>query len=314
MQAIHKITTSFTKLSTRFKADLKRNKYIYIMFLPVIAYYLIFCYLPMYGVTIAFKKYVPNKGILGSDWIGFKHFIDFFESRYFLRILRNTLILSIYSIIFSFPIPIIFALLLNELQSTNFKKVIQTATYLPHFISLVVICGMIVDFTSSTGLFNQIASLFGKDPILFLMDPKYYRTIYIGSGIWQNFGWGSIIYIAAIAGVDQELYEASYIDGAGRLRQTFFVTIPGILPTIVIMLILRIGNIMSIGYEKTLLLYNSLTMDVADIISTFVYRKGLLEANYSYSAAVGLFNNIINFIMLVSVNKISRNLTETSLW
>jgi len=284
------------------------------MLLPVVAYYLIFCYQPMYGVTIAFKKYVPNKGIWDSDWIGFKHFIDFFRSRYFLRILKNTMILSVYSIIFSFPIPIVFALLLNELQSIKFKKMIQTVTYLPHFISLVIICGMILDFTSATGLFNQIASLFGKDPILFLMSPKYYRTIYIGSGIWQNFGWGSIIYIAAIAGVDQELYEASYIDGAGRLRQTLSVTIPGILPTIITMLILRMGRIMGIGYEKTLLLYNSLTMDVADIISTFVYRKGLLEANYSYSAAVGLFNNIINCIMLISVNKVSRNLTETSLW
>ena len=314
MQANSKITISGAKFMEKLKVDLKRNKYIYLMLLPVIAYYIIFCYQPMYGVTIAFKNYVPNKGILGSDWVGFKYFINFFESRYFLRILKNTLVLSVYSIIFSFPIPIIFALLLNELRNTKFKKTIQTITYLPHFISLVIVCGMVLDFTSSAGLFNKVALLLGKDATLFLMDPKYYRTIYIGSGIWQNFGWGSIIYIAAIAGVDQELYEASYIDGAGRLRQTFSVTIPGILPTIIIMLILRMGSIMSVGYEKTLLLYNSLTMDVADIISTFVYRKGLLEANYSYSAAVGLFNNVINCSMLVIVNKISRTLTENSLW
>ncbi|HHY22695.1 MAG TPA: sugar ABC transporter permease [Clostridiaceae bacterium] len=314
MQANFKFTNTGAKFKEKLKVDLRRNKYIYLMLLPVVAYYIIFCYQPMYGVTIAFKNYVPNKGILGSEWVGFKHFINFFESRYFLRILKNTLVLSVYSIIFSFPIPIIFALLLNELRSTKVKKTIQTITYLPHFISLVIVCGMLIDFTSSTGLFNRVSSLLGKDATLFMMEPKYYRTIYIGSGIWQNFGWGSIIYIAAIAGVDQELYEASYIDGAGRLRQVFSVTIPGILPTIIIMLILRVGSIMSIGYEKTLLLYNSLTMDVADIISTFVYRKGLLEANYSYSAAVGLFNNVINCSMLVIVNKISRTLTENSLW
>lgn len=301
-------------ITDKISADLKRNRIIYLMLLPVVAYYLIFHYQPMYGVIIAFKNFIPNKGITGSEWIGFKHFIDFFESRYFLRILRNTLILGIYSVGFSFPIPIIFALLLNELTNLKFKKTIQTITYLPHFISLVVVCGMIVDFSSSTGLFNSILELFGKEPVLFLMTPKYYRSIYIISGIWQSFGWGSIIYIAAIAGVDQELYEASFIDGAGRLRQTISVTIPGILPTIVIMLILRMGSFMNIGYEKTLLLYNSITMDVADIISTFVYRKGLLEANYSYSAAVGLFNNIINCTLLVSVNKISRKLTENSLW
>lgn len=302
------------KVTAMLKADWTRNKIIYLMLAPVVIYYLIFHYQPMYGVIIAFKNYLPNKGIIGSSWIGFKHFTDFFKSRYFLRILRNTLILGVYSVGFSFPIPIIFALLLNELTSIRFKKTIQTITYLPHFISLVVVCGMIVDFSSSTGLFNNILAYFGKPPQLFLMMPKYYRSIYIASGIWQNFGWGSIIYIAAIAGVDQELYEASYIDGAGRIRQTISVTIPGILPTIVIMLILRMGSFMSIGYEKTLLLYNSVTMDVADIISTFVYRKGLLEANYSYSAAVGLFNNIINCTLLISVNKISRKLTENSLW
>lgn len=284
------------------------------MLLPVIAYYIIFHYAPMYGATIAFKKYIPKQGIIGSPWIGFKHFQTFFSSPYCWRLIRNTVLISLYGIIFAFPAAIILALLLNEIRNSRFKKAVQTVTYLPHFISLVVICGILRDFLSLNGIVNDLVELLGLERTIFLADPKWFRTIYIGSGIWQGVGWNSIIYIAALSNIDQELYEAAVIDGAGRWKQTWHVTLPGILPTIIIMLILRIGGIMTVGHEKIILLYNPAIYETADVISAYVYRKGLLESNFSFSAAVGLFNSLINFALIIFANWFSRSVSETSLW
>lgn len=284
------------------------------MLIPVVLYYIIFHYIPMYGVVIAFKNFNARKGILGSDWVGLKHFEAFIGNYYFPTLIRNTIFISLYGIIFGFPAPIIFALLLNEIENIKFKKLTQTITYMPHFLSLVVVCGMIVDFCSLGGVFNIIRELLGMEQVMFLMDPKYYRTIHVASGIWQNLGWNSIIYIAALAGIDPELYAAARIDGAGRWKQTIHVTLPSIMPTIVILLILRMGSIMSVGHEKIILLYNPITYETADVISTYVYRKGLLDSNYSYSSAVGLFNSVINYSLLLIVNAISKRVTEHGLW
>ncbi|WP_081756973.1 ABC transporter permease [Gorillibacterium massiliense] len=285
------------------------------MLLPVVIYYLVFLFFPMYGLQIAFKDFSPAKGIMGSDWVGFKHFVSFYHSYYFVRLIRNTLMLSLYTLIFGFPAPIILALLLNEIRNRVFKNVVQSITYLPHFISVVVVSGMLVDFLSSDGLINQLTGLFGIHSITFLIEPGWFRTVYVSSDIWQGIGWGSIIYLAAITGIDPSLYEAARTDGAGRFKQMLHITIPGIMPTVIIMLILRFGSLMAGGsLEKILLLYNSTTYETSDVISTFVYRRGLLQNDYGFSAAIGLFNNIINFILLVSANKISRKVNDTSLW
>lgn len=294
--------------------DFKKNKLIYLMALPVLAYYIIFHYGPMYGVIIAFKNFSPGRGILGSSWVGFQWFKDFFSSYYFGRLLRNTVLINVLNLIFSFPAPIILALLLNELRHERFKKTVQTVSYLPHFISLVVICGMIHDFTARDGIINDIVEWFGGERKTMLLEPGLFRPIYIISGIWQNVGWDSIIYLAALSSIDQELYEAAVIDGANRWKQTLHITLPGILPTIVILLIMRIGAMMNVGHEKIILLYNSNIYETADVISTFVYRKGLSQANYSYSAAVGLFNSIVNFVLIILANWFSRKATEISLW
>ncbi|WP_284240208.1 ABC transporter permease [Paenibacillus glycanilyticus] len=284
------------------------------MILPVIAYYIIFHYIPMYGALIAFKDYSPMKGILGSDWVGLKHFHDFFSSYYFTRILKNTLVISLYSLIFEFPAPIILALLINEVRSKTFKRVAQTITYMPYFISLVVICGIITDFTNADGIINRLFMLFGYDGQAMLQKPELFRPIYILSEIWQRIGWESIIYIAALMSIDQEQYEAARIDGATRLKQIFYITLPGILPTITIMFILRMGNMLNVGFEKIILLYNPVTYNTADVISSFVYRKGLLEFGWSYSSAVGLFNSVVNLALLVTANYISRKVNKSSLW
>jgi putative aldouronate transport system permease protein len=304
----------FVRIKKRLKADFTRNKYVYLMAIPVLLFYFIFSYGPMYGLIIAFKKYNPHDGFLGSPWVGFKWFADFFNSFYFSRIIKNTFLISIYDILWSFPAPIILALMLNEIRKKFFKKVVQTVTYLPYFMSLVVVCGILVDFMGTKGVINNVLSIFGFEPRNLLGDAGLFRTIYIGSGIWQSIGWGSIIYLAALSGIDPALYEASTIDGAGRWKQMWHITIPGIMPTIIILLILRFGSIMGVGYEKIILLYNPMTYSTADVISTFVYRKGILEASYSFSTAIGLFNSVINFIFLIAANKISSKLTDTSLW
>lgn len=298
----------------RLIRDARMNKYVYLMLLPVVAYYAIFHYGPMYGVQIAFKDYIPYLGITGSEWVGFKHFEDFFNSYYFWRILRNTVIISALELLFAFPAPIILALLLNEIRNNKFKRTVQTITYLPHFISIVVVVGILVDFLARDGLINNVLGIFGVEAVAYLREPEWFRTIFIGSGIWQSVGWGSIIYLAAMSNIDPTLYEASKVDGANRWKQTFHITIPGITPTIIILLILQIGSLMSVGTEKILLMYNSNTYETADVIGTYVYRKGLLESNFSFSSAIGLFNSIINFALLVFANYMSKKTTETKLW
>jgi len=295
--------------------DMHMNRYIYIMLLPVVIYYLIFNYAPIFGLQIAFKDYRPTMGIWASRWIGLRQFKEFFASYYCWRLIRNTLLINFYDIIFGFPAPIIFALLINEIRGNLFKRTVQTVTYMPHFVSTVVICGMIVDFFSLNGWINNLVTFFtGHAPVQFLQSPECFRALYVGSGIWQELGWGSIIYLAALTSIDFELYEASKMDGAGRWYQLVHITIPGIVPTIIIMLILRVGRMMNIGAEKVLLLYNPSTYETADVINTFVYRKGLLEANYGYSTAVGLFNALINFALVIAMNQISKKVTENSLW
>lgn len=298
----------------KIERSIIKGKYLYLMSLPVILYFFIFAYLPMYGVIIAFQQYSPMKGILGSTFIGLKNFTDFFKSYYFWRLLTNTVLISLYDLLFSFPAPIILALLLNEVRSRKFKRVVQTITYMPYFISLVVVAGIIIDFCLPNGFISDILVNFGVQRTNLLGKPEYFRTIFISSNVWQSIGFSSIIYLASITAIDQQLYEAAEIDGAGRLRQTWYITLPSISMTIMILLILRIGNLLNVGYEKIILLYSPITYSVADVISSFVYRKGLLESNYGYSAAIGLFNSIINFILLVIANKLSKIFTKSSLW
>lgn len=284
------------------------------MVLPVLIFFILFHYKPMYGAIIAFKDYTPALGITESPWVGLENFSRFFSSVYFGRLIRNTILLSVYSLIFGFPAPIILALLLNEVRSKKFKGLTQTVTYLPHFISMIVVTGMLVDFSMTSGLFNDIIELFGGERSPLLQNPDLYRTIYVASGIWQEAGWGSIIYLSALSGVDSQLYEAAQIDGAGKWKQLLNVTLPGIMPTIVIMFILKMGTLMNMGYEKTILLYNPATYETADIISSYIYRIGLLDQDWSYSTAIGLFNSVINFALLLITNKLARKCGETSLW
>jgi len=284
------------------------------MLIPVLAYYILFSYIPIYGVQVAFKNFAPGLGVKDSPWVGFAHFETFFKGPYFTRTVGNTLIISLYSILFGFPAPILLALLLNEAGCSAFKRTIQTVSYLPHFISTVVICGIIREFTASNGLIGSLITFFGGTAKSLLIDPSMFRPIYIISDVWQGIGWGSIIYLASISGIDPTLYDAAVVDGAGRFRRMAHITIPGILPTIIILFILRLGGLMSVGWEKIILLYNENTYSTADVISSFVYRKGLLEQNYSYSAAVGLFNSVINFALVMTANAVSRKMSDISLW
>lgn len=301
-------------LSNRIVKDWRKFRAIYFLAIFGIAYYAIFCYLPMSGILIAFEDFKPFKGVFGSTWVGLKFFKDFFSSHYFWRILRNTIIINIYDVIFGFPAPIIFALLLNEVTNKTFKRSVQTISYLPYFISLVVVCGILVDFLSLNGLINQIVVGLGGQKTNFLLYPEYFRTIYVGSGIWQFLGYGAIIYLAALSGVDVQLYDAAAIDGCNRFQRVLHVTLPGILPTIVIMFILRTGSMMNVGFEKIILLYNASTYETSDVISSFIYRYGLLGGNFSYSTAVGLFNSVVNFGLLYLTNLFSRKVGSISLW
>lgn len=298
----------------RVKKDWMRNRSLYLMIIPVLIFFILFHYKPMYGAIIAFKDYTPALGIAESPWVGWDNFTRFFSSVYFGRLIRNTILLSFYSLLFGFPAPIILALLLNEVKNKKFKGLTQTVTYLPHFISMIVVTGMLVDFSMTSGLFNDIIELFGGERSPLLQNPDLYRTIYVASGIWQEIGWGSIIYLSALSGVDSQLYEAAQIDGAGKWKQLIHVTLPGIAPTIIIMFILKMGTLMNMGYEKTILLYNPATYETADIISSYIYRIGLLEQDWSYSTAIGLFNSVINLRLLLITNKIARKCGETSLW
>ncbi|BCJ93017.1 sugar ABC transporter permease [Anaerocolumna cellulosilytica] len=294
---------------------IKRNKELYLIILPVIIYYLLFHYKPMYGIIIAFQDFSPRRGVSGSPFVGFDNFMTFFNSIYFGRVLRNTLTISLSTLLFGFPAPIILALLINELRGKVFSRTVQTITYMPHFISMVVMCAMIREFVKSDGFITEIlVNLFsysGKD---LLSKANAFTPIYVISNIWQGVGWGSIVYLAALTGIDTQLYEAAKVDGAGRWKQTLHITIPCLMPTIIIMFIMRMGQVMSVGYEKIILLYNEGIFEKADVISTYVYRMGLLQRQYSFSTAVGLFNSIINFALVILANRISKKLNETSLW
>lgn len=299
------------------KSLLKRileHKHIYILLLPTLIYYLVFKYAPMFGNIIAFQDFKISRGILGSEFVGFENFIDFFTNYKFGQLLRNTLSINLWSLLIGFPAPIIFALLLNEVRCLRYKKAVQTITYMPHFISTVVICSLLLTFLSSEGMINGVLAMFGMEPISFMTEPKYFHGIYVASGIWQGLGWSSIIYISAIASVDAELYEAATIDGAGRFKQAIYVTLPGISQTIIILLIMNIGTMLSLGYEKIILLYNPSIYETADVISSYVYRRGLIEGDYGFSAAVGMFNSVINFTLLMISNAISRKVSGSGLW
>lgn len=298
----------------RLKTDIRKNYRYYLLLLPVLAYYLIFYYKPMYGAIIAFKDYRPALGVWDSPWVGFQHFKTLFQSPDFPVIVKNTLIMSISSIVFVFPSSIILALLFNEIRQKQFKSVVQSVAYLPHFISLVVVCGMIKTFVARGGIIQQLVETFGGPSSGLLNSPEYFVPIYIISEIWQSIGWGSIIYVAALSGIDQSLYEAAKIDGASRWKQVIHVTIPSIMPTIIIMFILKMGSVFNVGYEKIILLYNENILETSDVINSYVYRVGLTRQSWSYTSAVGIFNSIINFIIIIVVNKMSAKYSETSLW
>jgi putative aldouronate transport system permease protein len=295
--------------------DVVRDWELYLFLVPAILYFVVMKYAPMYGVQIAFKDFNGSFGILGSPWVGIKHFKAFFKSYFFWPLVWNTVSLSLYSLVAGFPIPIVLALMLNEVGSTRYKRLVQTVTYAPHFISIVVMVGMIIMFLApSTGIVNHLIAALGGERLNFMADPKLFRHIYVWSGIWQNMGWSSIIYLAALASIDPELHEAAVIDGASRWRRILSINVPGILPTVVILFILSTGSVMSVGFEKVFLMQNQMIMETADVISTYVYRRGLINAEYSFSAAVGLFNSVINFTLLVGVNTLARRLGETSIW
>lgn len=301
-------------LLTTLKKDWSRHKWKYIIIIPVLVYLFFFHYKPMYGIVIAFKNYRPSLDIAGSKWVGMRNFIRFFNDPYCFRVIKNTFSISLLTLVFSFPAAIALALLLNEIKVNWFKRIIQTITYMPHFIALVVVCGLINSFCQSNGIFNDIIVFFGGDRSNLLADPNNFYLIYILSGIWQSTGWNSIIYLAALAGIDQEQYEAAKIDGAGRLAQLWYITLPGLVPTISMLLVLNLGKVLSVGYEKILLLYQPLTYEVADVISTYVYRVGMLDGNYSYSTAIELFNSVINIIFLLVSNKISKKMGQSGLF
>jgi putative aldouronate transport system permease protein len=308
-----------THLLAVLGSDLRRNRTLYLMLAPVVAFYVVFCYLPMYGAFMAFQDYDLAKGVLGSPIAGdggMAHFLKFFRSPYFSRVTFNTVWLNTLSLVFGFPAPIIFALLVNEVRCRAFKRTVQTISYLPFFISMVVVAGIIFDFTRQDGVVTWLAHRWFGLPanVNLLARTAFYRPIYVISDIWQGLGFNSIIYISAISGINPELYEAAYMDGAGRWRRLLAVTLPGLAPTIIIMLILQIGNLMGTNLEKVLLLYSPPVYDVADVISSYVYRQGIVMAQFSYSAAVGLLNSAINFVILIGANAASRRLSETSLF
>jgi putative aldouronate transport system permease protein len=313
------------KRSGRFNAILKsvnRNKFLFLLLLPGLAFYLVFNYIPMYGVLIAFKDFKMEFGksfmesVFFSDWVGLKHFIQFINSYNFVRVVRNTFLLSSYNLVFGFPLPILFALALNELKNQTYKRLVQTVSYLPHFISTVAIVGMLTMFLSpDSGFINgMITKVFGIEPIYFLMEPKWFRTIYVASDIWQELGWNAVIYLAALAGVDLQLYEAAEMDGATRLKKIWHITLPALKTTIVLLLILKMGQMFSVGADKIILMYQPNTYETGDVIQSFIYRRGLQYAEYSYTTAVGLFNSAINISLLLMANWISRKLSEESLF
>ncbi|TNJ67687.1 sugar ABC transporter permease [Paenibacillus hemerocallicola] len=301
----------------RFGLSLRKHKALYLLMLPGILYYLLFKYVPMYGIVIAFQNYSIGRGMLGSKFVGLDHFIEFFvNTPDSWKLIRNTVMLNVYDLLFHFPAPIVLALLFHELRIQWFKRLVQSISYMPHFLSTVVIAGIIVTFLSpSTGIVNHLlVKGFGIEPVLFLGLPEWFRTIYVGSEIWQKIGWGTILYLAAISGVDPTLYEAAKIDGANRLQQVRHITFIGMVPVMIILFVLNLGHFMETGFQKILLLYNSMNYETSDVINTFVYRRGILDADFSFATAVGLFQSAIGFILVVLANRIVRKYSETSLW
>lgn len=298
-----------------FGKRLLQDKYLVLMVLPVIVIFLVYNYLPMVWNVIAFQKYSIRKGIFRSDWIGLENFIKFFTSPFCGRVIRNTFIISFTDLLLGWPVPIFFALFLNEVRSVKFKRIVQTCSYLPHFISVVVVVGMMkIFFSSSNGIVNVVIEKLGGEAIPFFSTASCFIWLYVFSGIWQNFGWDSIIYFSAITSIDPQIYEAAVVDGAGRWRKMFSITLPSIAPTVITLLILRIGWLMSVGFEKIILMYNESTYATADVISTYVYRVGLLQSDFSYGTAIGLFNSLVSVALLVSANFVSRKLTDTSIF
>lgn len=288
---------------------------LYLILLIPILWYVLFMYIPMYGVQIAFRDYMPSRGFLGSEWVGLKHFQRFFSSFYFNRVLFNTIGINLYALLAGFPIPIIFALMLNEIRHIRYKKLVQNVTYIPHFLSAVVVVSILqLLLNPDNGVVNMVIKLLGGESVNFMAESAYFKHIYVWSGVWENMGWDSILYIAVLSGIDPSMYEAATIDGATRLQKIRYISIPGISSTIIIMLLLRTGAIMNIGYEKILLMQNSLNMASSDVISTFAYRSGILGADFSFSAAVGLFNAVCNFTLLLASNALARRFGDTSLW
>ena len=307
-------TARRASLGHRIARDLQRHKWKYILMIPILIYLILFCYKPMYGLIIAFKNYKPALGFAGSKWVGLKYFKKFFGDYYFFRILRNTFLISLYSILWGFPAPILLALMLNELRGERFKRTVQTVTYIPHFISMVVICSIIRQFCLSDGVFNDIGAFFGAQRTALLQKPAYFRTIYVASGIWQEIGWSSIIYLAALTNVDPQLMEAAVVDGANRFQRVWNVSLPALMPTISIQLIFSISGIMSASTEKTLLLYNEATYEVGDVIGTYVYREGILGGAFEYTTAIGLLLSIVSLVLITLANYGSRLFSENSLW
>ena len=301
-------------LGLKLKKDWSKYKTLYFLFVPVLVYYIIFQYGPMFGLIIAFQNYKTRLGFFKSPFVGLEHFKNFISDYYFKRVLTNTIRISVTNLIFSFPCPILLAIFISELRSKKYSKVVQTITYIPHFISVVVVTSILMDLTGRNGAITTFLSHFGFTPVTMLNEPKYFLPLYIISNIWQNIGWNSIVYLAALLAIDAQLYEAARIDGAGKLRQLWSITLPCLLPTIIVLLILQIGKMFNVGYEKIILMYNPMTYEVADVINSYVYREGLLNLNYSYAAAVGMFNSIVSLILVWSTNKLSNKLTGSGLW
>ena len=291
-----------------------KNRLLYILLFPGLAYVFVFNYVPIYGVIIAFKDFSIVKGIFGSPWVGFQNFRDLFQSVHFYRVFRNSLVISLLQLGCGFPVPILLALLLNETKHITFKRTVQTIIYIPHFISWVVLIGMVVNFVSIDGLFNHIIESLGGEPIHFLIEPNWFRPILISVEIYKGAGWGTIIYLAAISGIDDQLYEAAIVDGANRFQRIWHITLPGIVSTIVVLLILRLGRILNNGFEQIFLLYNSLTRNVADVFETYAYRTGLQEGRFAFSTAVNMFKSVVGLILILVTNSIARRLRETALW
>ncbi|MCR5755331.1 MAG: ABC transporter permease subunit [Acetatifactor sp.] len=303
------------KKTGRIKTELHKNKYLYLMFLPVFVWYILFAYVPMGGMIIAFQKFDIVKGMMNSKWLGFENFRTLFKDPYFFRLLKNTLSINVFGLIFGFPLPIILAIAFNEIRLKRFKKVTQTISYLPHFISSVVVMSMVIQFLSPDGgLVNGFLNLLGKESIYFLQIPKYFKTIFISTGIWQGTGFSAILYMAALAGIPKEQYEAATVDGAGKFKQMLYITLPNLAPTIVIMLLINLGSILNVGHERIILLYNPAIYETADVFNSYVYREGIMGRRYSYAQAVTLFQNLVGFFLVFSANKVTRKLDGTTLW